>query len=69
MSLLLQFVFKDYKVNMMSWMFLRKKKPAIILYVETWWRISNDETRRSFLVLGAVFCSKVATALNLMICP
>ena len=40
----------------MSWKFLMKKRPAIIRYIETWWRISNIETRPThFLVLGAVF--------------
>ena len=32
-------------------MFLMKKKPAIIIYIETWWRISNIETRRTFFGL------------------
>ena len=42
--------------RLMSWKFLMKKRPAIIRYIETWWRISNIETRPThFLVLGAVF--------------
>ena len=42
--------------SVMSWKFLMKKKPAIIRYIQTWWRISNIETRPiHFSVLGAVF--------------